>query len=111
MVFQVLFVFSKSIQCQYREGKNKNLLEQSVSFILKYKTFENISSFPSKVSLNNIDYDNKEDISRIAWCYGDLGIAIALYHANQILNNEEVEREYIELLHKSLKGKINLYLW
>ena len=41
----------------------------------------------------------------MAWCYGDLGIAIALYHANQILNNEEVEREYIELLHKSLKRK------
>ncbi|AJW63515.1 Nisin biosynthesis protein NisC [Elizabethkingia miricola] len=83
----------------------KNLLEKSVRFILKYKTPENISNFPSKVSLNNIDYNNKEDISRMAWCYGDLGITIALYHANQILHNDEIEREYIALLHKSAQRK------
>ncbi|WP_407498212.1 lanthionine synthetase C family protein [Elizabethkingia anophelis] len=101
----IICFLAKVYNVNIEKERIKNLLEQSVSFILKYKTFENISSFPSKVSLNNIDYDNKEDISRMAWCYGDLGIAIALYHANQILNNEEVEREYIELLHKSLKRK------
>ncbi|AQX03861.1 hypothetical protein ATB99_11925 [Elizabethkingia meningoseptica] len=83
----------------------KNLLEKSVDFLLRYRTPANISTFPSKVNLDNIDYINNTDISRIGWCYGDLGIAIALYHANEILNNDNVERAYIGLLKKSAQRK------
>ncbi len=102
----IICFLAKIYNANIEKKRIKNLLEKSVRFILKYKTSENISSFPSKVSLNNIDYNNKEDISRIAWCYGDLGIAIAFYHANQILNNSEIEREYTELLNKSVQRKL-----
>ncbi|MCL1662914.1 lanthionine synthetase C family protein [Elizabethkingia ursingii] len=102
----IICFLAKVYNANIEKERIKRILEKSVKFIMRYKTSENISTFPSKVDLHNIDYHNNEDgVSRMAWCYGDLGIAIALYHANQILNNNEIEREYIVLLHKSAQRK------
>jgi len=46
-----------------------------------------ISYFPSIIEINNA---NIESSSRLAWCYGDLGIAYILFQAGQIFNDKKL---------------------
>jgi lantibiotic biosynthesis protein len=41
--------------------------------------------------------------SRLAWCYGDLGVAISLWHAGKTLNNAIFVNEAIEIIENSTK--------
>ncbi len=82
----------------YKE-KVKPMLENAVKYILKQKLNPNIygSYFPSWIC-----NDEPVSKSRLAWCYGDLGIAVTIYQAGKALNNKEWEQIAIEvLLHAS----------
>ena len=57
------------------------------------------SIFPSwKLQKMEIQED-----SRLAWCYGDLGIAVTFWNAAQVLEDKELENESIEILKHSCK--------
>lgn len=81
----------------------KQLSYKLLMFILKYINTENISAFPSKIKPENIN-NFKTDInnlSRLAWCYGDLGIVNSLYRANRIFKLKEVDEICFEIIIKS----------
>ncbi len=88
---------------EYTDFKNKveKLLYQSVTYILSSKNEDIIcsSSFPSWITCNN----QKSDNSRLAWCYGDLGIAITLWKAGKSLNNTEYKEQAIQTLTHAAK--------
>ena len=70
--------------------KAYELIEGAVNYILSqrldFHTYR--SHFPS----HSIDYNKSEQMSsRLAWCHGDLGIAIALWQAGKILNNQKLK--------------------
>ncbi len=74
--------------------------KEAVKGILKYiKTYKSknkdtLSLYPSVVEKGKkIEYN-----SRLAWCYGDLGIAIAFWQAGKILSNELWKKEAIEIM-------------
>lgn len=80
-------------------SKNKEGKE-AVKGILKYiKTYKSknkdtLSLYPSVVEKGKkIEYN-----SRLAWCYGDLGIAIAFWQAGKLLSNELWKKEAIEIM-------------
>lgn len=89
----------------YEKGINKELakkmIEGAVEFIKNHKLPSHIKStslYPSWIE------EGKEisPISRLAWCYGDLGIASTLWQAGKSLNNEEWKKESVEtMLHAS----------
>lgn len=58
------------------------------------------SLYPSKTSLqdNNILYN-----SRLAWCYGDLGVAISLWWASKSLNDSEIGKLTLKIFRHSTK--------
>lgn len=77
------------------------LINGCVSYLLKQRfpnTNEYISVFPSSVSENQIKRP-----SRMAWCYGDLGIGIALYQAALITKNKEWEDLALNVLRRCAK--------
>lgn len=86
-------------------SKNKEGKE-AVKGILKYiKTYKSknkdtLSLYPSVVEKGKkIEYN-----SRLAWCYGDLGIAIAFWQAGKLLSNELWKKEAIEIMiHASIR--------
>lgn len=81
----------------------RTLLNQSVSFLIskKHSSSKKMNSiFPSFV-----DDTNNSDESRMAWCYGDLGNALALYEAGIILNRKDLVDFSIEIISKSVKRK------
>lgn len=71
----------------------KELLEGSIKFMLKCKfKQENTFLFPTIAESNN-----HSNFSRLAWCYGDLGISIALWQAGVALQNENIKQEAINV--------------
>ncbi len=92
------------LDCFYR-GKIKNLLQEAINYLLDQKIYNyNKSSLFSNLA---IESSNLITASRLAWCYGDLGIAISLWHASQALKNKNLEKEAINiLLHSSLRRNL-----
>ncbi|GAA4275171.1 lanthionine synthetase C family protein [Aquimarina gracilis] len=85
------------------KDKVEMLLHQSVRYILgfknedRYKTY----SFPSWVTTNN----DPSDSSRLAWCYGDLGIAMTLWRAGKQLDTTEYKDVALQVLRHAAKRK------
>lgn len=69
--------------------------------ILSYKRKDEIllSSFPNWVTNENLNNYN----SRLAWCYGDLGIGISLLRTGEVLKNNNLTLEALDILRKSTK--------
>ena len=77
------------------------LLEGTVNYILTQEIDRNKygSCFVSQ------SLENKDEIysSRLAWCYGDLGIAAALWQAGKIMRNSEWQKKALDVFEFSTK--------
>lgn len=73
-------------------NKAKHILREAVKFILSCKMNNLYSIFPSICEIKN--YTEKRS-SRLAWCYGDLGISIALWQAGNVLQDDNIKQEAI----------------
>jgi lantibiotic modifying enzyme len=72
----------------------RQLLEGSIGYLLSCKNKQGTrNKFPSY-----IDENRTGDTSRLSWCYGDLGNAIALWRAGCTVNHEQWKEEAIEIL-------------
>jgi hypothetical protein len=49
------------------------LIEKSIDYLLSNKLENNISIFPTAI-VEDKNYNINKDFSRLAWCYGDLGV-------------------------------------
>lgn len=90
----IICFLSKVHSKGFFQEKTKILLDGAIEYILKNGT-KNKEDFlyPSWVPK-----DNSYSTSRLAWCYGDLGIAIALYYAGVSTNNNDLINKSIENL-------------
>lgn len=66
----------------------KNLIANGINGILSQydNTEDNISSFPNFIDAETM---KKSGNSRLAWCYGDLGVSITLIRAGILFSNQE----------------------
>lgn len=69
---------------------------------LKHQDPKFSSSFPNWIET---DKENEQFNSRLAWCYGDLGIGITIYRAGLVLNDKELIDESIDIMMKSTKRR------
>jgi hypothetical protein len=94
----IIGLLLKLIECQKHDIFAKELL---LKIILFYKNNKNPSTYRSVFSPWIIP-DNDEKIeSRLAWCYGDLGISQILYKAGVLLNDVELTKLALNSLFKS----------
>jgi lantibiotic modifying enzyme len=71
------------------------LLNQSIDHLLSYKKDQaDASFFPDWIT----DKDQENQSNRLAWCYGDLGVAVSLWQASKVVQNKEVKKTAIQLL-------------
>ena len=92
----------KKVTDSSSKDKAKTILEQSVKFILSNKLDNKESIFPS---ICEIVDDEKQISSRLAWCYGDLGISIALWQAGDALKDESIKQDAIDICLHTIKRK------
>jgi len=91
----IIYFLSKALRSGISPAKSTELLEGCVRFMLKQqsdtKTYG--SAFPSWIK------DGEEaSKSRLAWCYGDMGIGFALYEAALALKNKTLEERAVRIL-------------
>ncbi len=81
----------------------EELIAEATSYILKSKNKNTklTSTFPNWI----IDEEVKDNVSRLAWCYGDPGIGISLLRAGEILQDNSISDEAISILKRTINRK------
>ncbi|MBK5722833.1 lanthionine synthetase C family protein [Dysgonomonas sp. Marseille-P4677] len=96
----------KVIEKGVENNKSLRLLKGGIKYLLAQKIdlFEYGSFFP------NFSIESSPSIfgSRLAWCYGDLGIAYGIWYTGKISNNKNLEYEGLDILRQSTKRKIDV---
>ncbi|KAA1247639.1 lanthionine synthetase C family protein [Aquimarina sp. RZ0] len=79
------------------------LVKPAIKHILdcKHTDMEYTSTFPNWITSEKPEGYN----SRLAWCYGDLGVGISLLRAGELLEDEDLMHEAITVLKLSAKRK------
>lgn len=75
------------------EPKHRDAIRRSCDFMLACQLKGTHSLFPFSIKTT------EEPVpARLAWCYGDLGVALSLWHAAQALQSSELEQEVHRIL-------------
>jgi len=99
-ISSIILFLSRVVRSGIHNEKIQKMLIGAVNFVLSQKNdFVNIGSFfPSFLGKNEQEPIIK---SRLAWCYGDLGIGIALWQAGKAIKREEWKETGLEVLLQS----------
>jgi lantibiotic modifying enzyme len=92
--------FSKAIKFDINRQKSFELVNGYINYLLQSKlnSKNSLSVFPNSDKANE-----KFGSSRLAWCYGDLGISTSLFQAAQTLNRKDWEQAAIDIILHSTK--------
>ncbi|MBB5440707.1 hypothetical protein HDC92_004410 [Pedobacter sp. AK017] len=93
----IIAFLGKTHKSDIAREKTKNLLCRAISYVLSQKLDvpDSGSFFPSVVF---IEKEQPFSGSRLAWCYGDLGLGYALWQASKIIQNAEWEQIALNVL-------------
>ncbi|MDR1120268.1 MAG: lanthionine synthetase C family protein [Dysgonamonadaceae bacterium] len=98
----IVFFLVKLMKQYSHVTEIKDTLQNAVKYILQQQfTQPNISCFPSY----SMESEEKPQPSRLAWCYGDLGIAQAILQAAIALGDAEYENTALKVLLHSCNRK------
>jgi lantibiotic modifying enzyme len=89
-----------SILCNSNLIKERasELLRMLVNYLINNRNPDFFkSSFSSTLKIETLEYNE----SRLAWCYGDLGIAFSLYKASRAINDKQLMQLSIDVLKKT----------
>lgn len=98
-IASIIAFLGKMIQNNISTDKANQLLSGSLKFLLGniQDTSKVLSYFP-----NWAVKEGEMEPSRLAWCYGDLGIGISLFNVSKIIKDKTLEDKAIQiLLHSS----------
>ena len=102
-IASIVAMLSKIYKRGINPDKTKYLLEGAMNYLLQQKLPEGkfVSVFP------NLALESMENLypSRLAWCYGDLGISVAIWHASQAMGQKDWEEEAKNILLHSAKRR------
>ncbi len=92
----IVAILSKILKQGINKSKTEQLLKGAINYILsnQFDINKSLSYFPSSITLNG----DKGTQSRLAWCYGDLGVSVALWNASKVLKDKELEHKANEIL-------------
>ncbi len=98
----IVVILSKVYEIGILKEKTYRLLDGAINYILNNQLDLSIfySSFP-----NVITATEKPINSRLAWCYGDLGIGIAIYQAGRLTGNRLWENKAVDILLQTTKRR------
>ena len=91
----IVAILSKILARGINKEKTEKLLRGVINYILsnQFDIKNSLSYFPNSISLEG----DKGPQSRLAWCYGDLGVSLALWNASKVLADNQLEQKVIEI--------------
>lgn len=91
----VLYFLTKCYEKGIEKSKCQYLVEGSMRWLIKQKLpTKSLSTYPAITA--GIPVSNSP--SRLAWCYGDLGIASTIWLAGKTMRNEEWKKEALDTM-------------
>ncbi|TAL66619.1 MAG: hypothetical protein EPN88_08125 [Bacteroidetes bacterium] len=96
-IASIISILSRFYMGNNNSVKTAMIVEKAVNYLLGNKRDPKIFKycFPSSSGSNDLP---QWDSGRLAWCYNDLGVSMALWQAGQIFNNETWKQEAIDVL-------------
>jgi len=107
----IIIFLSRVINSGISDKKTIEMLSGAVNYVLSQeKDFSQFGScFPNYLPANPEETVSESFVlnskSRIAWCYGDLGIGSALWQAGKTLGKQDWEEKGLEILLQSTKRR------
>lgn len=97
----IILILCKIYKLNIKREKVESLITKSINYILanEFPNKKRSCFFPSGIKNGNIQK------SRLAWCYGDLGVAWALWKAGIILDNNNWVMKSVEIFEFSVKRR------
>ena len=89
--------------CDNYHSRVKQMLEGAVRYLLSNRV--DVHELGCWFAASSIECDGRPHRSRLAWCYGDLGVATALLEAGNALNDSSVRDFAIQVLLYSAKRR------
>ena len=101
-ISSIIIFLSRAVICGIKDEKVIKMLHGAVRYILiQQNDFMQLGFyFPPYISTNSHTPVSK---SRLAWCYGDLGIGVALWQAGKAIDNSDWKEKGIEVLLQSTR--------
>ena len=99
----IVGVLSKLHELDEFKEKSYSMLRKAINYIMSFMNEDkNASSlFPRTILLNG----EFEGTGRLAWCYGDLGIALQFWHASKVLKDDMLGSTALEVFKHNAKRK------
>lgn len=94
----IMYFLAKLVSVNLFTQRAKSLLKLSTKYLLlcRHNNPKFTSTFPNWIT----DQGNSFN-SSLRWCYGDLGLGIALLYVSDILRDNNLKRETIDILKKT----------
>jgi lantibiotic modifying enzyme len=100
----IVAFLSNCVKSKYNyPNLTETMLSGSIRYILHQKQENNAALFPGFCSIN--EKPNTNNFSRLSWCYGDMGIGLAIWQAGEALKDEKLKQEAIEIYLNSTKRR------
>jgi len=102
----IVIFLARIIKSGIDNERVREMLSGAVNYLLSQeKDFSQFGSFfPNYISIDTPENISK---SRMAWCYGDLGIGMALWQAGKVLKKLEWKEKSLEIMLQSTKRRSN----
>lgn len=102
-ISSIISILAKLHELDEFKDQTKNILIYAVNYLNNCEggNRNDISLFPNHILVGKETKYN----SRLAWCYGDLGIGVSLWHASKTLKNKDFERNSLRILEKTVSRK------
>jgi len=91
----ISFLAKVSIQNEHKLAKEM-LRDTSNYLIFKSSLDQYVGSYFPRYYIENDP--NPKEISRLAWCYGDLGAALSLLNASKVLSDNNLRKQMLDIL-------------
>ena len=85
----IIAILSKTYEAGIEKERCASLIEGAVEWVLSTKLGEGYASMYE----TGIYEDGVKGSSRLGWCYGDLGVALPLWHAAKAMNRSDWREE------------------
>ncbi|WP_160717336.1 lanthionine synthetase LanC family protein [Chitinophaga solisilvae] len=101
----VLIILSKIYQLGIAQDACRTLINESLEFMIAHRNKVEVDSMHA---LYPAIMDGKTYNSRLAWCYGDLNVAIAMWYCGKTLGEQRWMDEGVDIMRYNSHRKTNL---
>ncbi|SJZ78262.1 Lanthionine synthetase C-like protein [Chitinophaga eiseniae] len=96
----LLIIVAKIYEAGIAKERCQSLITESIPFILQN---QNAVSDDSMHALYPAILDGKSTDSRLSWCYGDLNVAMMLWHCGKVFGEEHWKEEALHIMRYNMR--------